>query len=194
MWDCAHAILYYESQGQDSLLVHENVYLISADNDERALENANALARGYEDPSGRLMGEDGRAPLYRCAGIRKLISVETDEDPAEGRLHSGVEVTYSVMAVDTLDQVRRLARGDGVEVLYQEWKCRAEHGSALQRRVTLRRRRHHLLANEVALGVEVVRDLQLAHIRAGVAVAQRRAVQQADAAVLQRRGPGRLRR
>lgn len=100
--------------------MHESVYLISADNDEHALENASARACGYEDLSGRLMGEDGRSSLYRFAGIRKLISVETDEDTAEGRLHSGVEVTYSVMAVDTLDQVRRLARGDGVEVLYQE--------------------------------------------------------------------------
>ncbi|MGF6417895.1 hypothetical protein ABH900_001366 [Stenotrophomonas sp. AN71] len=120
MWYCAHAIFYYESPGQDSFLVHENVYLLSADSEEHALDNAKALASEYEDKSGRLMGEDGRPSLYRFAGIRKLISVETDEDTAEGRLHSGMEVTYSVMAVDTLDQVRRLARGDGVEVLYQE--------------------------------------------------------------------------
>lgn len=57
------------------------------------------------------MGDDGKPSLYRFAGIRKLISVETDEHTAEGRLHSGVEVTYSVMAVDTLDQVQRLAGG-----------------------------------------------------------------------------------
>jgi len=120
MWYCAHAIFYYECEGQDSILVHENVYLVSADSEEQALDNAKALASEYEDLGGRLMGEDGRSSLYRFAGIRKLISVETDENTAEGRLHSGVEVTYSVMAVDTLDQVRRLARGDGVEVLYQE--------------------------------------------------------------------------
>ncbi len=120
MWYCAHAIFYYECEGQDSILVHENVYLLSADSEEQALDNAKALASEYEDLSGRLMGDDGKPSLYRFAGIRKLISVETDEDTAEGRLHSGVEVTYSVMAVDTLDQVRRLARGDGVEVLYQE--------------------------------------------------------------------------
>ncbi|EMR0604921.1 MULTISPECIES: DUF4288 domain-containing protein [Stenotrophomonas] len=120
MWYCAHAIFYYESPGQGSFLVHENVYLISADNDEHALENAEALASGYEDLTGRLVGEGGRPYLYRFAGIRKLISVEPGQDTAEGRLHSGVEVTYSVMAVDTLDQVKRLARGDGVAVLYQE--------------------------------------------------------------------------
>ncbi|HCT25785.1 MAG TPA: DUF4288 domain-containing protein [Stenotrophomonas sp.] len=120
MWYCAHAIFYYESPGQDSVLVHENVYLVSADSNAHALECANALASGYEDLTGRLMGEDGRPSFYRFAGIRKLISVETDEDTAEGRLRSGVEITYSVMAVDTLDQVRRLARGEGVEVLYQE--------------------------------------------------------------------------
>lgn len=120
MWYCAHAIFYYESPGQGAFRVHENVYLISADNDEHALENAEALASGYEDLTGRLVGEDGRPSLYRFAGIRKLISVASDEDTAEGCLHSGVEVTYSVMAVDTLDQVKRLARGDGVAVLYQE--------------------------------------------------------------------------
>ncbi len=120
MWYCAHAIFYYESPGQDAFLVHENVYLISADNHEHALANAIALASGYEDLTARLEGADGRPCLYRFAGIRKLVSVATDQDPADGRLHSGVEVTYSVMAVDTLDQVERLARGDGVEVLYQE--------------------------------------------------------------------------
>jgi hypothetical protein len=120
MWYCAHAIFYYECEGQDSILVHENVYLLSADSEEQALDNAKALASEHEDLSGRLMGEDGRPSLYRFAGIRKLISVETDEDTAEGRLHSGVEVTYSVMAVDTLDQVQRLAGGDALDVLYQE--------------------------------------------------------------------------
>ena len=120
MWYCAHAIFYYECEGQESFLVHENVYLIRADSDEQALADATALASECEDLSGRLMGEDGRPSLYRFAGIRKLISVETDEHTAEGRLHSGVEVTYSVMAVDTLDQVQRLAGGDALDVLYQE--------------------------------------------------------------------------
>ena len=93
MWYCAHAIFYYESPGQGAFRVHENVYLISADNDEHALENAEALASGYEDLTGRLVGEDGRPSLYRFAGIRKLISVASDEDTAEGRLHSGVELS-----------------------------------------------------------------------------------------------------
>jgi len=36
------------------------------------------------------------------AGIRKLISVAADHGVADGGLPSGVEVTYPVMAVDTL--------------------------------------------------------------------------------------------
>lgn len=36
------------------------------------------------------------------AGIRKLISVAADHDAGDGGLPSGVEVTYPVMAVDTL--------------------------------------------------------------------------------------------
>jgi hypothetical protein len=120
MWYCAHAIFYYESEGQASFLVHENVYLLRADSEGQALDNAKTLASEYEDLSGLLVGDDGKPSLYRFAGIRKLMSVETDEHTAEGRLHSGVEVTYSVMAVDTLDQVQGLARGDVIDVLYQE--------------------------------------------------------------------------
>ena len=120
MWYCAHAIFYYESEGQESFLVHENVYLISADSDEQALADATALAAGYEDLSGRLMGDDGEPSFYRFAGIRRLIPVAADDDVAEGGLPSGVEVTYSVMAVDTLDHVQHLASGDAIEVLYQE--------------------------------------------------------------------------
>lgn len=54
------------------------------------------------------------------AGIRKLISVAADHDAGDGGLPSGVELTYPVVAVDTLDQVQRLPRGDAIEVLYQE--------------------------------------------------------------------------
>lgn len=61
-----------------------------------------------------------KSSFYRFAGIRKLISVAADDGVADGGLPSGVEVTYSVMAVDTLDHVQRLARGYAIDVLYQE--------------------------------------------------------------------------
>jgi hypothetical protein len=121
MWYSAHAIFYFESDGSDSFLVHENVYLIEADNDAQALDRAIILARENEDQN-----EDGHLELndrpakYIFSGIRKIIAVETTPETAAGKIFSGVEVTYSVMEVDSFEEVERLSEGEFVEVLYRE--------------------------------------------------------------------------
>ena len=123
MWYCAHAIFYFKlkKEPQESFLIHENVYLIQADNEQRAMEDAEAIAKENED-----LSEDGHLELnekpacYVFAGIRKLIEVEANNDTARGLLLSGVEVTYSEMEVDTIDEVNSLANGDFVNILYRE--------------------------------------------------------------------------
>lgn len=121
MWYCAHGIFYFECDLQDSFLIHENVYLVNAVSDDEALAMAEEIASKDED-----LSEDGHLELngkkarYRFAGIRKLIEVETDAETAEGRLHSGIEVTYSVLEVDTLAEVRQLAKGEMTNALYRE--------------------------------------------------------------------------
>ena len=121
MWYCAHAIFYYSYQGQDSFLIHENVYLVDAGDEDEAMLRAKSVAADHED-----LSEDGHLEVngnkaqYRFVGIRKLIEVELDNETAEGRLHSGIEATYSVLEVDNLSEVMRLAAGEMQSVLYLE--------------------------------------------------------------------------
>lgn len=63
---------------------------------------------------------DGNKASYRFAGIRKLIEVQVDSDKTNRKLDSGVELTYSVLVVDSLAEVEQLARGEMAPVLYRE--------------------------------------------------------------------------
>lgn len=121
MWYCAHAIFYYKYEGQTSFVLHENVYLIQAENDEQAMLDASVLALQCEDLSedGHLE-VDGNKASYRFAGIRKLIEVQLDRGKENEKLDSGVELTYSVMIADSLSEVERIAGGDEVGVVYRE--------------------------------------------------------------------------
>jgi hypothetical protein len=122
-WYCAHAIFYFRlvSGKQSSFLVHENVYLVQALSPSAAWKAAEKLARKYENRDRKTTLQLNRKPAhYIFAGIRKVIEVETNAETAKGRLPSGTEVTYSVLEVDTLAEVRKLARARFVEVLYRE--------------------------------------------------------------------------
>lgn len=118
MYYSAHGIFYFKVESQESFLVYENVYLIEAEDDDVAMEFALAAAREDED-----LEEDGELELnekkaqFVFAGIRKLVSLSAG---AGGVLRSGVELTYSVMEVDTLAEVDLLAKGEFVNVLYRE--------------------------------------------------------------------------
>ncbi|MEX8503831.1 MAG: DUF4288 domain-containing protein [Leptothrix ochracea] len=120
---CAHAIFYFKllDHDQDSFLVHENVYLIEAENDDQAAKAAAEIGKGNEDAS-----EDGHLELneqkvaYLFAGIRKVIEIAPSPVSASAVGLIGLELSYSEFEVDTLDQVLALACGDMVEVLYRE--------------------------------------------------------------------------
>jgi hypothetical protein len=123
MWYAVHAIFYFELMNaeQESYLVHENVYLVSAATTEAAEDEAVRMAQDDEDSNvdGHLE-VNGEKARYRFAGVRKIIEAQTvpgsdDELPISGR-----EITYSVMEVDTLDEVKALAAGEMVNVLYRE--------------------------------------------------------------------------
>jgi len=121
MWYCAHAVFYYSYAGQSSYLVHENVYLISTDNEDGAVRGALELAAEYEQiGEGSRLEIEGQKAEYRFAGIRKLISVDSDlERSPELRGLTG-EVTYSVFEVGSLSDVEALAAGRVVSVIYRE--------------------------------------------------------------------------
>ena len=123
MYYCAHAIFYFKlmDAGQETFLVHENVYLISSNDPASACEIAERHALIVEDKN-----EDGHLELngkkaaYLFAGIRKIIEVE--HHPNEMALNELVlvEQTYSVYETDTLQEVSDLVDGKMVNVLYRE--------------------------------------------------------------------------
>ncbi|KJV33811.1 DUF4288 domain-containing protein [Luteibacter yeojuensis] len=121
MWYSAHLIFYFVVESQDSVLVHENVHLIDAVDDDAANEQAVRIGKEGEDlnENGTLFLNEQPAQ-YRFAGVRKVISVETTPDTAVEKIVSGVEVTYSQFEVDNLSEVMQLAHGDFVDVLYRE--------------------------------------------------------------------------
>jgi len=123
MWYCAHAIFYYELKftKQDSYLVHENVYLIQAEDEEVAMMKAIEIAKENEDLSEDNHLELNEKPVrYIFAGIRKLITVSNYDKEDQNILESGMEATYSEFEVDAIDQVNELSDGGFVEVLYRE--------------------------------------------------------------------------
>ena len=120
---CAHAIFYFQLCGekQDTFLIHENVYLIDAEDIDAATQAAIQIAKGNEDRSedGHLVLNEKKA-AYVFAGLRKVIEVESSPGPINASGLVGLELTYSEFEVDGLEQVFALARGDMVEVLYRE--------------------------------------------------------------------------
>ncbi len=123
MFFCAHAVFYFKllHQEQETFLVHENVYLIDAEDAEKATQSALLLAKSNEDAN-----EDGHLELneqkaaYLFVGLRKVIEVEPSAAPVSALGLAGLELTYSEFEVDTMAEVLGLARGDMVDVLYRE--------------------------------------------------------------------------
>ena len=122
MWYCAHAIFYFKlkyKEEQDSYFIHENVYLVQANDADEAMEKSLEYARDYEDSN-----EDDNLKLNNeptcCifAGIRKLITVSIPSRDKDTLL-CGYELTYSELEVDTLEEVEKLANGEFVDVLYR---------------------------------------------------------------------------
>lgn len=80
MWYAAHAVFYFKliDESQDSFLVHENIYIISAADSNAARVRAEIIGQANEDS-----GDDGHLELnekkasYVFAGIRKIIEAET---------------------------------------------------------------------------------------------------------------------
>ena len=123
MWYCAHAIFYFEliNDPQESFLVHENIYLISAPNVKAARIRAEKIACENED-----LSEDGHLELndkkarYVYAGIRKVVDIEPRPVTDDCLGFDGIEISYSVFEVDSHTHVKLLADGEMVNVLYRE--------------------------------------------------------------------------
>ena len=136
-WYAAHIISYVKFKDgiQDRFPLWENVVLIEAESEERALEEAAKIGQSdYDDTDDPDDNGDftwNERPAYWVfAGIRKLIicnpvaSVSVDmnitRDDPDYRPGHGTEVTYSTLEVGTQEELDRLVNGEPVTVLYED--------------------------------------------------------------------------
>jgi hypothetical protein len=122
MWYAAHVIMAirYDKPGdQKNYPVWENVVLVRADSDDKALEKAVQLGRADEDDGSEGLRWEGKPARWVFAGVRKLIECRTPDDPRD-RLRTGTEVTYSQMILDSPEALEKFVNGDPVPVLYDE--------------------------------------------------------------------------
>jgi hypothetical protein len=116
----AHLIMAvkFDDAPQDRYPVYENVVLVEAETDERALEVATEIGR-REEQEGSPFRWDGRPARWSFAGVRKLIECQTPGSDDE-ELRPGTEVTYSQLVLGSEEDLRKLVDGEPVNVLYEE--------------------------------------------------------------------------
>lgn len=119
-WYAAHAIMYLEyTDGlpQEEYTVWENIFLVEAEDETKALKKSAILAASDEDIKGEHgTVEQGRPGRWLFAGIRKLVRcVDSPTRPDDGS-----EVTYSTYLVDSADEARALAAGEALTLKYLE--------------------------------------------------------------------------
>lgn len=117
-WYAAHVILFveYKDGVQDHYPVWENILLIYAAEINEVAVIAEKRARQDEGDCDNSYTCDGRPARLKFAGIRKIIECEADS----GRLSSGREISYGQFEVATADELRLLAEGKEVRVIYVE--------------------------------------------------------------------------
>jgi len=116
-WYVAHVIIAHRLRNdpEDCIHVWENLYLVEGSSYEELVEEATQFGMDsiVDDPKFRI---DGKPARQEFVGVRKIIEVQNGEGPPA----SGTELTFSSFVVKSGDDLRFLANGDDVEVLYRE--------------------------------------------------------------------------
>jgi uncharacterized protein DUF4288 len=117
-WYAAHLVLYvkYKEQPQAHFPLWENVVLVEAETEDEALAKAEQRGRADEGDCDGSFRWDGKPATWIFAGVRQLIRCE-DESERPG---DGTEVTYSEMAVDSLEELQHFVDGKTATVRYLE--------------------------------------------------------------------------
>lgn len=128
-WYAAHIIQYarFLNGEQDTYPCHENIVLIEAESEVRALEEAESIGQAhYGTNYGSSFTWEGRPAEWVFAGIRKLIECDNldpnlpDSKDQGFRPTHGTEITYSRLLVADQDDLGKLIHGDTVGVVYDE--------------------------------------------------------------------------
>jgi hypothetical protein len=124
-WYAASIIIAFrtEQKGGSPILVHENVILIEAPNDDEAMAKAKRAGENQVQPGASETLRVANRPAHlEFIGVRKLITVSNpwplsqDKD----RPVDGTEVTYSSFELPDEDALTRLSNGGDVTLRYIE--------------------------------------------------------------------------
>ena len=124
-WYAAHVIMYIRYKDvadQAEYPVYENVYLLAAENEDRAWEQAEKMGMLWAGAgNGSLLWNDHPA-VQVFGGVRKIIEcANTPENPAtDNRPVHGSELTYSQFVVRGDKALRHLIEGGSVVLTYEE--------------------------------------------------------------------------
>jgi hypothetical protein len=124
-WYAASIIIAFRTKQKDGspILVHENVILIEAPNDDEAMAKAKTAGQNQVQPGvSKKLRIGNRSARLEFVGVRKLITVSNPSPLSqdEHRPVDGTEVTYSRFEVADDDTLVRLANGDEVTLSYIE--------------------------------------------------------------------------
>lgn len=116
-WYAASIVSYvkFKDGNQDEYPIWENVVLIKASSDEDAFEKAKCI--GKESDGDAFIWED-RPAVWQYAGIRKILSVDTNNEDAS--IGDGLEITYSQMLLKNKTDLDKFVEGDEIELIYEK--------------------------------------------------------------------------
>ncbi len=117
-WFAAHLIMYvkFKEQPQSTFPVWENIVLINADSEDEAFAKAEKHGHDHEGDDEGSFRWGGKPATWVFAGVRKLTVCQ---DPEE-RPSDGTELSYTEMQLGSEQSVRKLAKGEPVEVRFRE--------------------------------------------------------------------------
>ena len=117
-WFAAHLIMYakFKEQPQVHFPIWENIVLIHAGSEEEAFAKAEQRGRDDEGDDDGTFRWGGKPATWVFAGVRKLTACQ---DPEE-RPRDGTEISYTEMQVGSEQAIRKLVKGEPVEVRFKE--------------------------------------------------------------------------
>ena len=124
-WYAASIIVAFRTEQKDGspILVHENVILIEAPNEDEAMNKAKAAGENQvQSDASENLRVGNRAARREFIGVRKLIAVSNPWPLSQDndRPVDGTEVTYSEFELADENELVRLSNGDDVTLRYIE--------------------------------------------------------------------------
>jgi hypothetical protein len=122
-WYAAHVVesITKSNKKDEYILVYENVVLVEAENDRKALTKAKKYAKAaiIHDETLTL---DNEPAVVEFVGIRKVITISNPPSLKQDKNSptTGTEISYSEFRIKNQRDLRKFAKGDPVTVEYLE--------------------------------------------------------------------------